>query len=103
MLGADLPEIVEPFRAARDADLYERVGRNTLPGGETVRAYAVTNHHEYFAELSEAYLALNDFEPYTRLQLEKLDPAGFEMVRMLWNLSAEEIAAKISAATPYHP
>lgn len=98
MLGPDLPEILAPFRLAEEAGLYERVGRNSVGVDEKVRAYAITNHHEYFAELSEAYLALNDFEPYTRAQLEKLDPAGFAMAHTLWNLSPDEIAERIGAA-----
>lgn len=98
MLGADLPEIVETYRAAAEAGIYEGVGRNSVPAGEGVRAYAATNHHEYFAELTEAYFALNDFVPYTRAQLAAMDPAGLTMVERLWNLPAEEIAAKMAAA-----
>lgn len=98
MIGPDLPEILGAYQHAVAAGLYEHVGRNSVPAGETVRAYAATNHHEYFAELSEAYLALNDFEPYTRAQLKALDPEGFAMVERLWGMSAEEVAAKVSAA-----
>lgn len=98
MLGADLPEIVETYGAAMEAGIYEGVGRNSVPAGETVRAYAATNHFEYFAELSEAYFALNDFVPYTRSQLAAMDPAGLAMVERLWSLPAEEIADKMKAA-----
>jgi hypothetical protein len=98
MIGGDLPEIVAAYEHARAAGLYESVGRNTAPTGDTVRAYAATNHHEYFAELSEAYFALNDFEPYTRAQLERHDPEGFAMVERVWGMSGAEIAERIAAA-----
>ncbi|MBK7406295.1 MAG: hypothetical protein IPJ41_17230 [Phycisphaerales bacterium] len=98
LIGPDLPEILDAYHHAIDSGLYEHVERNSVPAGETVRAYAATNHHEYFAELSEAYFALNDFEPYTRTQLEALDPQGLEMVAGLWNLAPEEIAARVAAA-----
>lgn len=98
MLGQDLPEIVGAYEAAMEEGLYDEVSRNTEEEGDRVRAYAATNHHEYFAELSEAYFALNDFAPYTRRQLAALDPRGLEMVETLWHLSAAEIAERINAA-----
>lgn len=98
LIGADLPEIGNAYQAALDAGLYEAVGRNSIPPGTTVRAYAATNDREYFAELTEAYFALNDFEPYTRPQLQATDPEGFAMVEHLWNLSAEELAERLKTA-----
>lgn len=87
------PEIDAAFAQAMKAKLYDAVARNTVPGGETVKAYAATNSHEYFAELSEAYFAVNDFFPYTRGQLAKHDPRGLAMIERVWNLSAEELEA----------
>ena len=98
MIGPDLPEIVGAYEAAMAAGLYDEVARNSVEGGRTVRAYAATNHHEYFAELSEAYFALNDFAPYTRTQLAAADPSGLAMVERLWKLSEDEIAERIEAA-----
>jgi hypothetical protein len=85
-------EIEKAFKAAVDAKLYDNVERNTLPRGQTVKAYAATNSHEYFAELSEAYLGVNDFFPYTRRQLEAHDPTGFKLMERIWNLSEAELA-----------
>ena len=98
MLGAETPEVVDAYKAAMDAGLYAAVDRNSAAPGEKVRAYAATNHHEYFAEVSEAYLALNDFAPYTRSQLAAVDPPGLSMAATLWNLAAEDIAARMTAA-----
>ncbi|MFG0260141.1 MAG: hypothetical protein ACF8LK_07280 [Phycisphaerales bacterium JB041] len=98
MLGPDAPEIVGAYEAAMEAGLYDEVARNSVAAEKTVRAYAASNHHEYFAELTEAYFALNDFAPYTRTQLAAVDPEGLAMVERLWTLPAEEIAARIEAA-----
>lgn len=84
-------EIDEAYRKAVDAGLYDAVSRNTLPRDQAVRAYAATNSHEYFAELSEAYLGVNDFYPYTRKQLEAHDPGGFALMERIWNMSEEEL------------
>ena len=96
MLGAETEEIVRAYKAAMDAGIYDEVDRNSVALGEKVRAYAATNTHEYFAEVSEAYLALNDFAPYTRKQLAAMDPDGLAMAEALWGLDAGEIAARMT-------
>ncbi|MGE3108063.1 MAG: sugar-binding domain-containing protein [Phycisphaerales bacterium] len=94
------PEIEEVFERAKAAGRYDQVARNSLPQGTTERAYAITNRHEYFAELSEAYFALNDFYPYSRRQLQTHDPEGFRLIERVWNLSAEDIAANAASREP---
>jgi len=84
-------EIEAVYQHAIQAGIYEKVARNTLADSKTERAYAATNSHEYFAELSEAYFALNDFYPYTRRQLAVHDPEGLKLIERMWNLSADEI------------
>lgn len=96
MLGAEMPEIADAYTHAMDAGLYERIDRNSVALGDKVQAYAATNANEYFAEISEAYLALNDFAPYTRAQLAALDPRGLAMAEKVWGLSADEIAKRMT-------
>ena len=52
--------------------------------GSTRRAYALTNRMEYFAELSEAYLGVNDFQPFDRAELQRYDPQGFALMEKVW-------------------
>jgi len=54
-----------------------------ITGGKK-KAYAATNAAEYFAELSEAYFGKNDFFPFTKIELERHDPVGFEMLKKAW-------------------
>jgi len=49
-----------------------------------VRAYAMTNPQEYFAECSEAFFSTNDFFPFTRDELARHDPGMFELLKRLW-------------------
>lgn len=93
LLGVDDKSIEHAYEAAKESGDYEAVDRNTTT--EPVRAYALTNRMEYFAELSEAYFGLNDFYPFTRRQLEAHDPEGFHAVAALWDLSAETIATRV--------
>lgn len=53
-------------------------------GGGRKRAYGLENEREYFAEMSEAYFALNDFYPYNRDQLAQFDPAAVAMIERVW-------------------
>ena len=71
----------EAFDMAVADGLYENALCND---GHIGKAYAVTNSMEYFAELSEAYFGENDFFPFVRIELERHDPKGCEMVRKLW-------------------
>jgi|GEM_PF-746797 len=93
-------DIEGAFTQAKNSKRYERVPRNTLPAGKTESAYAITNSHEYFAELSEAYFALNDFYPFTRAQLSVHDPEGYKLIERVWGLSRAEIE---KASVPREP
>jgi len=102
-IGTHDGEIEKTYDAAMGKHLYDAVPRNSLPLGQTTKAYAATNDHEYFAELSEAYFAVNDFYPYTRAQLRAHDPEGFALIERLWNLNAAEIAASKQDREPSAP
>ena len=52
--------------------------------------YVATNEHEYFAELTCAYLDRMDAFPRTRDELKKHDPKGFEMMEKFWGKVVEK-------------
>lgn len=81
VLGFDDPAVLQAFKQADNSGKYQQVKRNN---GETVRAYALTNHKEYFAEITEAYLGENDFFPFNRDELKAYDPAGFKLMQKVW-------------------
>lgn len=83
-LGFDRPEILKVHESARAGGSYERVPHALRP--EPARAYALTNHKEYFAELSESLWWRNDFFPFTRDELTRHDPEGARVVEAAWML-----------------
>jgi len=91
IIGYDRQDVTDAYEAAKEAGLYEKVGYVLAKKGPLKRAYALTNPHEYFAEISEAYLGRNDYFPFIREDLKKYDANGYELVERLWNLSKEEI------------
>ncbi|MGA0133736.1 MAG: hypothetical protein ACO3ND_05220 [Opitutales bacterium] len=85
-LGFEHPGVLEAFREAEKAGTYASVARRDWQGKETkgVRAYALTNHREYFAETTEAFFGKNDFFPFDRKELESADPGAAAMLRKVW-------------------
>lgn len=82
VLGDKYPPLVDAFKQAKERKLYDEVERVNAKKKE--KAYAITAMPEYFAELTEAYFGKNDFFPFTKAELEKHDPVGYELMRSVW-------------------
>ncbi|WP_161604304.1 serine hydrolase [Roseiconus nitratireducens] len=82
VLGFDDPEIMQLFDQAKARGGYEDV---LLFDGRNVPHYALTNHKEYFAESTEAFLGVNDFYPFVRAELQKHDPRMHAHLVKLWS------------------
>ena len=74
-------EVRAAYEAAKGKKRYESC---LLYTGRRLRAYAMTNPMEYFAELSEAYFGTNDFFPFVGAELKNHDPEGYKLLRKLW-------------------
>jgi dipeptidyl-peptidase-4 len=87
-LGFEHPEVIAAFKKARQQGLYERVERRDAKGlVRLARAYAMTNAKEYFAEGTEAFFSRNDFQPCTRDELKRHDPALHDLLAKLWGVA----------------
>ena len=92
-------EIKTAYEKAKASGKYDRVERQDSEGRKTIdRAYAMTNPQEYFAECTEAFFGRNDFYPYARDELKKLDPPMFELLSKLWGVNARRGAPRRKAA-----
>ncbi|MEO2014558.1 MAG: metallopeptidase [Fuerstiella sp.] len=81
ILGFDEPRIKAAYEHAMEADIYEEVLDYT---GKKVKAYAATDHKEYFAEGTEAYFYRNDFYPFVRAELKIHDPVLHALLEDIW-------------------
>jgi hypothetical protein len=81
VLSFDNPEVLKAYNRSEKARLYERV--LLFRGGKT-RHYARTNHKEFFAEMTESYLGVNDFYPFVRAELKEHDPETFALMAKIW-------------------
>jgi pimeloyl-ACP methyl ester carboxylesterase len=81
VLGFDEPRIREAY------EKYKKSGRGEktlLHDGRRVRHYALTDHKEFFAEMTEAYFGANDFFPFNRAELKDAEPEIYELMRNVW-------------------
>lgn len=81
VLGFDDPRVKECFEA------YKKAGRGEkalLFTGQRVKHYGLTDHKEFFAEMTEAYFGSNDFFPFNRAELKDSEPEVFEMMQRVW-------------------
>ncbi len=104
VLGFDEPRVRAAFADAVKAGRYERVLESS--SGQQRRAYALTNHKEYFAELTESYFGVNDFFPFHRAHLREHDPAMARLLGDLWQVTpratvADRPASSSAAAAGY--
>jgi len=81
VLSFDHPEVLKAYNRSEKDGLYERV--LLFRGGKT-RHYARTNHKEFFAEMTESYLGVNDFYPFVRGELKEHDPETFALMAKIW-------------------
>ena len=81
VLSFEEPRVLAAYENAVKQKKYESVQRI---GGQSVRHYALTNHKEYFAECTEAFLGTNDFYPFVRAELRDHDPHMFRLLQEIW-------------------
>jgi hypothetical protein len=90
-LGGAAPGGEDAYQHAAASGRYEAVSRLN---GPKVRAYAMTNAREYFAESTEAYFGVNDYWPFTREALREQDPEGYAVQERVWGPAPARPAAR---------
>lgn len=87
VLDFENADVKAVYEHAKAGGKYDQVQRKDSEGNvKVVRAYALTNQMEYFAESTEAFFARNDFFPFTRAELETHDPEVVTLLRKVWGV-----------------
>lgn len=81
VLGFDEPRIKDAYENYRQSG---RGDRALLYNGKRVKHYALTNHKEFFAEMTEAYFGFNDFFPFNRAELKETEPEIHKLLTTIW-------------------
>ncbi len=97
------------FDEARIRDTYAKFKTSghgdaaLLITGERVRHYGLTDHKEFFAEMTEAYFGTNDFFPFNRGELMTAEPEIHELMKAIWGPLAPDEKKKSAANPPLAP
>jgi hypothetical protein len=94
-LGFDNPLVKETYKQAMERSLYNQakdINDKVIP-----RPYASVNDHEYFAEISCAYLDRLYYFPFNRADLKSHDPLGYKLMEQVWGKTKEQLAQEKAA------
>ena len=81
VLSFENPQIKDAWTAFKESGRYKSVKHIS---GKMREHYALTNQMEFFAEMTESYLGMNDFFPFNRVELENELPAVYQLLRDTW-------------------
>lgn len=81
VLGFEEPRVLAAWKKFVESGRGKSV--LTSPGGEREH-YALTDQKEFFAEMTESYLAVNDFYPFVAGELKKSEPEIFALMSEIW-------------------
>jgi hypothetical protein len=81
VLGYGHPDIAAAFDRAKKSETCDSVLHYD---GKKVRACALNNDQEYFAELTEAFFGTNDFYPFVRAEILEHDPHMYKVLGKQW-------------------
>lgn len=81
ILGFDDERVRKAYEEAKEAGTYEQVLHTS---GRMVKHYALTDHKEYFAECTEAFLGTNDYFPFVAAELKRHDPGMYQLLTEIW-------------------
>jgi len=81
VLGYSHRGIKQAYQRAKLSGKYAKVKRvNSRPQ----KHYGMNNEREFFAEMTEAYLGKNDFQPFDRAELKTFDPKTYDLLHSIW-------------------
>ena len=82
VLGFDEPRVKDAY------ERYKKSGRGDktlLHNGTRVPHYALKDHKEFFAEMTESYFGANDFFPFNRAELKESEPDVYQLMSDVWD------------------
>ena len=82
VLGFDEERIRSAFEKYKASGRGEKL---LLHSGKRVRHYGLSDHKEFFAEMTESYFGSNDFYPFNRAELQDGEPEIHALMMEIWS------------------
>jgi hypothetical protein len=89
--------VIQAYRRFKESGRGERV---LLYDGRRVRHYGLSDHKEFFAEMTEAYFGVNDFYPFNRAELKDAEPDVHDLLATIWGSEEQRGTPRGSPQTP---
>ncbi|WP_146209216.1 hypothetical protein [Coraliomargarita sinensis] len=80
-LGFDHPDILAAYKEFCDSRKFDRVA---LFNGRQTPHYGLTDHKEYFAEMTETFFVGNNYYPFNHYQLYHEHRQSYELIARIW-------------------
>jgi hypothetical protein len=87
VLSFDHPEILEAYQKFCDSRKFDRTAST---GGRQKPHYGLTDHKEYFAEMTETFFTGNNYFPFTHYQLYHEHRPSYELLQKVWGTDFRE-------------
>lgn len=81
VLGFDHPEILAGYQKFCDSRKFDRTAHVS---GRQRPHYGLTDHKEYFAEMTETYFVGNDYFPFNHYQLYHEHRPSYDLLAKIW-------------------
>lgn len=81
VLGFEEKRILAASKQFRDSGKYESIPTYC---GQRGKHYGLTDHKEFFAEMTESYFGSNDFFPFVAGELKQEEPAFYQLMEDIW-------------------
>jgi len=95
VLGFDHPGILAGYKVFCDSRLFDQVA---TVGGTTRPHYGLTDHKEFFAEMTETFFVGNNYYPFNHIQLHRKHLPTYELIAEIWGSDIKPPVAEDSGA-----
>lgn len=90
VLGFDHPGILAAYKMFCDSRLFDQVA---TVSGATRPHYGLTDHKEFFAEMTETFFVGNGYYPFNHFQLHREHPPTYELIANIWGTDTKPPSA----------
>ena len=87
VLGFDHPGVKAAYERAKKSGKYDEVLHWTECHA---RHWGLTNHKEFFAEMTETYFGTNEYFPFVRAELKGHDRKIYDLLAEVWDAKSDE-------------
>jgi hypothetical protein len=94
-LGFDHPGILAAYQAFCDSRKFDSVATT---GGSVRPHYGLTDHKEFFAEMTETFFVGNGYYPFNHFQLHEEHRPTYQLIASIWGTDVEPPVAGASTS-----